>query len=586
MLCSKCLISVVVFILYGLFVNKINGKLIDRCEFVREIKRFRPQINYHELNTWTCIAQYTNFNISLWNIDQSGVGYHGIFQISDMYWCSNNLHEQRGCNLNCDKLRNGNLEDDFECLKLIYSEHLRIHGNGFSAWPIYEIHCNNGHDLIKECLNDKIMTQSSAEFGKITTSKTKIVTGTRKIHKIYERCELARELYFVHYLPFEQIATWICIAKYESSYNTSFIGQLNADESDDHGLFQISDINWCSPPGRGWVCGLSCAKFENTDISDDVKCMKKIYDEHQRLSGDGFNAWSVYVRHCKHDVDHFVAGCFGNDDNHNGIILPIDKSVISAPLPQNDVTKWKKVTKSQCKVYSRCELAQELRFKHNVPKDQIHIWICIAYSLSQLNTSIESVKSLDGTSNFGLFQINSAFWCSIDGTGGSGCMVDCDKLIDIDITDDVQCALKIFDEHKRKFGNGFQAWPPYENYCKYETAESIRGCLDNDFDSQITVVSMKGTKLKPSKHHETKSKPNIKSIGKIYERCELAKELRYVHNVPLNEIWAFTCIAQYQSNLVTSAVKANEHGLFQVNVHYLLLLFYFPPNVSNHYGCS
>lgn len=567
MMCSKCLIAVVVFILNGLFVNKINGKSIDRCEFVHEIKRFRPQIDYHELNTWTCIAQNTNFNISLWNIDQSGVGYHGIFQISDMYWCSNNPHEQRACKLNCDKLRNGNLEDDFECLEMIYSEHLRIHGNGFSAWPIYNTNCNKGHDLIKDCLKDGTMKKTSSEFRKIATFKTKSVTETRKMHKIYERCELARELYFVHHLPFEQIARWVCIAKYESSYNTSAIGQLNADGSGDHGLFQISDIYWCSPPGRGWVCGLSCAKLENADISDDVKCMKKIYDEHQRLSGDGFTAWSVYGRHCKHDVNHFIAGCFGNDDNHNDTILPIHKPVISGPLLQNDVTKLKKVTKGQSKVYSRCELAQELRYKHNVPKDQIHTWICIAYSLTQLNSSIESAKSFDGTSSFGLFQINSAFWCSNDGTSGKGCMINCANLIDTDITDDVQCALKIFDEHKRLFGNGFQAWTPYENYCKYETAETIRGCLDNDVDNRFAV-------FKPSEHHKTKPKPKTKSKGKIYERCELAKELRYVHNVPLNQISAYVCIALYQSNLVTSAVKANEHGLFQVSIHH------------NHYSYS
>jgi hypothetical protein len=27
------------------------------------------------------------------------------------------------------------------------------------------------------------------------------------------------------------------------------------------------------------------------DLSDDTKCVKQIYDEHKRLSGNGFNAW-------------------------------------------------------------------------------------------------------------------------------------------------------------------------------------------------------------------------------------------------------------------------------------------------------
>ena len=31
--------------------------------------------------------------------------------------------------------------------------------------------------------------------------------------------------------------------------------------------------------------------FLDDDLDDDLKCVKKIYREHERLSGKGFNAW-------------------------------------------------------------------------------------------------------------------------------------------------------------------------------------------------------------------------------------------------------------------------------------------------------
>jgi hypothetical protein len=128
---------------------------------------------------------------------------------------------------------------------------------------------------------------------------------------VYERCELARELKEVHSIPEDQIATWVCIAKHESEFNTSAVGHLNGDGSGDHGLFQISDLFWCSPPGKGWACGVSCADLEDDDIKDDVVCAKRIYRQHQRISGNGFTAWAVYGTYCASEevVHKFVDDC-------------------------------------------------------------------------------------------------------------------------------------------------------------------------------------------------------------------------------------------------------------------------------------
>ncbi|XP_017771952.1 PREDICTED: lysozyme c-1-like [Nicrophorus vespilloides] len=94
-------------------------------------------------------------------------------------------------------------------------------------------------------------------------------------------------------IPKGQIETWKCIAKWESSYNTA----AHNTASGDHGIFQINERWWCSPPGKG--CGMTCNSLRDADITNDIKCAKIIYEEHQRLTGNGFNAWVAYKNHCR-----------------------------------------------------------------------------------------------------------------------------------------------------------------------------------------------------------------------------------------------------------------------------------------------
>ena len=50
----------------------------------------------------------------------------------------------------------------------------------------------------------------------------------------------------------------ICLVRWESEFNTSAIGSLNADGSLDHGLFQISDLFWCGADEFQAACGVTC----------------------------------------------------------------------------------------------------------------------------------------------------------------------------------------------------------------------------------------------------------------------------------------------------------------------------------------
>jgi hypothetical protein len=131
--------------------------------------------------------------------------------------------------------------------------------------------------------------------------------------RIYDRCELARELAETLRQP---VATWVCIAQHESHYNTSAIGRLNGDGSADHGLFQISELYWCD----GGACDLPCSSLRDDDIEDDLECIQLIHKQHTAISGQGYDAWTVYNLYCnKPDVYKYVSDCFYGLDEHTYI---------------------------------------------------------------------------------------------------------------------------------------------------------------------------------------------------------------------------------------------------------------------------
>eukprot|EP00093_Oithona_nana_P006343 06343.XXX_171217_171586_1 [CDS] Oithona nana genome sequencing. len=61
--------------------------------------------------------------------------------------------------------------------------------------------------------------------------------------KHFEICELAS--IFKDYFPPQQINDWLCLVEGESQYNSSAVGTLNSDGSQDLGLFQLSEKWWC-----------------------------------------------------------------------------------------------------------------------------------------------------------------------------------------------------------------------------------------------------------------------------------------------------------------------------------------------------
>eukprot|EP00095_Tigriopus_kingsejongensis_P011068 maker-scaffold23_size669530-snap-gene-3.11 protein:Tk11068 transcript:maker-scaffold23_size669530-snap-gene-3.11-mRNA-1 annotation:"GA28499" len=112
--------------------------------------------------------------------------------------------------------------------------------------------------------------------------------------KTFDPCELAQGLANAPGISQDQIADWVCLARYESEYNSSAVGTLNWDGSKDLGIFQISEKYWCEWGKPGKACRQRCEDFLDNDLEDDIKCVRKIHKEHTKLSGNGFNAWQVF----------------------------------------------------------------------------------------------------------------------------------------------------------------------------------------------------------------------------------------------------------------------------------------------------
>ncbi|XP_037941605.1 lysozyme 1B-like [Teleopsis dalmanni] len=111
-----------------------------------------------------------------------------------------------------------------------------------------------------------------------------------------KRCELAGELYILD-VPKAELPLWICIAEYESRFNTHVIGRRNDDGSSDYGLFQISDKFWCNPANdtEYYVfneCNVNCTELITDDITKAVICARTI------LKQQGWSAWTVYEEFC------------------------------------------------------------------------------------------------------------------------------------------------------------------------------------------------------------------------------------------------------------------------------------------------
>nr|CAD7604603.1 unnamed protein product [Timema genevievae] len=118
-------------------------------------------------------------------------------------------------------------------------------------------------------------------------------------------------------------------------------------------------------------------------------------------------------------------------------------------------------------VYSQCELANDL--KNRGMPGSIPDWVCLIFAESSYNTAAEGHLNSDGSVDYGLFQINSRYWCG-QGYAGGGCNVNCYSLLDDDISDDVACVKIIYAQ-----SGGFTAWNGWKSSCQ-NGLPNLSGC--------------------------------------------------------------------------------------------------------------
>ncbi|XP_072843191.2 sperm acrosome membrane-associated protein 3 [Pogona vitticeps] len=102
------------------------------------------------------------------------------------------------------------------------------------------------------------------------------------------------------------------------------------------------------------------------------------------------------------------------------------------------------VAKVYGKIFSRCELASVLKQWGMDGRQGYGLgdWVCLAYFASTFNTAAV-VHNADGTSEYGIFQLNSRSWCADHHSQSENfCSMSCSDLLTNDIEDDVICLQK------------------------------------------------------------------------------------------------------------------------------------------------
>ncbi|XP_040914860.1 lysozyme C-like [Toxotes jaculatrix] len=126
--------------------------------------------------------------------------------------------------------------------------------------------------------------------------------------RVFERCEWARILKRNGMDGYRgnSLADWVCLTKWESSYNTAATNN-NRDGSTDYGIFQINSRWWCDN-GRTRTangCNIRCSELLSDDVSVAINCAKRVVRD-----PNGIRAWVAWVNHCQNrDLSSYVAGC-------------------------------------------------------------------------------------------------------------------------------------------------------------------------------------------------------------------------------------------------------------------------------------
>ncbi|XP_060108243.1 lysozyme C, milk isozyme-like [Heteronotia binoei] len=133
------------------------------------------------------------------------------------------------------------------------------------------------------------------------------------------------------------------------------------------------------------------------------------------------------------------------------------------------------IATNEAKVWDKCELGREMKSKgmDGFQGYSLANWICMAYHESKYDTSVVGPANTDGSLDFGIFQINSRYWCQHGKLpSANGCNKPCSSFLNDDISDDIECAKRIVQDPQK-----MDAWVAWVKNCKgKDLSEWTQGC--------------------------------------------------------------------------------------------------------------
>ncbi|CAH2273657.1 lysozyme C [Pelobates cultripes] len=107
-------------------------------------------------------------------------------------------------------------------------------------------------------------------------------------------------------------------------------------------------------------------------------------------------------------------------------------------------------------------------------QSQPNLWVGICLARYESNYNTAAVNNNGPSRDYGIFQINSKWWCNDGKTSGSknACRISCQKLLDDNISDDIECAKRVVRDP-----SGISAWVAWRNHCKgKDLSKFTAGC--------------------------------------------------------------------------------------------------------------
>nr|BAC54260.1 lysozyme [Reticulitermes speratus] len=148
---------------------------------------------------------------------------------------------------------------------------------------------------------------------------------------------------------------------------------------------------------------------------------------------------------------------------------------------------------TSARVLTPYQIARELS-QHGILKHRINDWVCLVMSESSGRTDAVNEINTDGSKDYGLFQINDRYWCGKYGRGGR-CNIACRDLLNDNIREAVECAIKIYNEGTNAYGDHlyFESWEGWKKECQgrvltdYTKCLEVRRCNNDSFLSSCNI---------------------------------------------------------------------------------------------------